>query len=215
MLGKPLEEPTLGPEWRSMSNEASFMHPQVSPSVEHYGLNRYGKNLFGNSVIAIDARTGEYKWHFQAVHHDIWDYDLASTPTLATFEHEGQLRDAVVQVTKMGHAFVLDRDTGEPIFPVEERPVPQSELPGEQTWPTQPFPTKPPAYARQGFRETDITDLNPEAHAFREGNVFRQMGALCFVSTTQPEGRVFTFLSLTADPTGGALLLMRLQGCSS
>ena len=140
--------------------------PTGSPSVEHYGLNRHGKNLFGNSVIALDARTGEYKWHFQAVHHDIWDYDLASTPTLATFEHEGQMRDAVVQVTKMGHAFVLDRDTGEPIFPVEERPVPQSELPGEETWPTQPFPTKPPAYARQGFTEADITDLNPEAHAF-------------------------------------------------
>ena len=165
--------------------------PTGSPAVEHYGLDRHGANLFGNSVIALDARTGEYKWHFQAVHHDIWDYDLAAPPTLASFMYEGRQRDAVVQPTKMGFVFVLDRDTGEPIYPVEERPVPQSTLPGEQTWPTQPFPLKPPAISTQGFTEEDITDLSPEAHAYVKETYFDKWGPAVLFQPPSAKGEFY------------------------
>jgi quinoprotein glucose dehydrogenase len=150
--------------------------PTGSPTYDHNGFNRHGTNLFANSVLALNARTGERIWHFQAVHHDLWDYDLASPPNLVTVRHEGVVRDAVAQVTKIGHLFLLDRQTGEPLFPVEERPVPQSTIPGEQSWPTQPFPTKPPAYARQGFSEADITDLSPEAHDHVKKTYFDKWG---------------------------------------
>ncbi|MEM9723690.1 MAG: PQQ-binding-like beta-propeller repeat protein, partial [Bacteroidota bacterium] len=150
--------------------------PTGSPAYDHNGFNRHGDNLFGNSVVALDARTGTYRWHFQTVHHDLWDYDLASPPNLGTITYEGQEREALVQVTKMGHLFVLDRETGEPIFPIEERPVPQSTIPGEQTAPTQPFPTLPPPYAMQGFEETDITDLSPEAAEYVRSTYFEKYG---------------------------------------
>lgn len=140
--------------------------PIGSPTNDHVGYDRIGQNLFGNSVLALDARTGERVWHFQAVHHDLWDYDLPAAPSLVTSTQNGITRDAVAQITKMGHLFVLDRATGEPVFPVEERPVPQSTLPGESSWPTQPFPPPSLAYAKQGFSENDITDLNPEAEAY-------------------------------------------------
>ncbi|MFC2126562.1 hypothetical protein ACFLU5_17365 [Bacteroidota bacterium] len=91
-------------------------------------------------MLALNAETGERKWHFQVVHHDIWDYDLPCPPNLVTVEKDGQIIDAVAQPTKMGHLFVLNRETGKPIFPVEEIPMSQSEIPGEKTWPTQPFP---------------------------------------------------------------------------
>ena len=116
-------------------------------------------NLFGNSILALNARTGERIWHFQVVHHDIWDYDVAAPPNLVSFMHEGVMRDAVAQTTKVGMLFVLDRDTGEPIFDVEERPVPQSTMPDEHTWPTQPFTVEIPPYTKHGFTEDDITDM--------------------------------------------------------
>ncbi len=134
-----------------------------SPSYDHYGGNRVGMNLFANCVLALDAATGQRRWHFQTVHHDLWDYDLPSQPCLVTVKKGDTVIDAVAQGTKMGHLFLLDRVTGEPIHPVEERPVPKSEIPGEQSWPTQPFPTKPPACAQQRFTEAEATDLNPEA----------------------------------------------------
>ena len=136
-----------------------------SPSYDAYGGDREGKTLYGNCIMALKADTGEMVWYFQTVHHDLWDYDIPCPPNLVTIEHNGKMIDAIAQPTKMGHLFVLDRDTGKPIFPVEERPVKQSEIPGEHTWPTQPFPVKPPAYAKQGFTEEDITNLSPEAHA--------------------------------------------------
>ena len=110
--------------------------------------------------MALDAATGKHKWHYQIVHHDIWDYDLPAPPTLVTINKDGKETDAVVQPTKQGFLFVLDRETGEPIFPVEERAVPESNLPGEQAWPTQPFPLKPKPYARQLITENDLTNYS-------------------------------------------------------
>jgi quinoprotein glucose dehydrogenase len=138
-----------------------------SASFDFYGGNRHGENLFANCVLALNAETGERVWHFQTVHHDIWDRDLPTPPNLVTVTHNGKKRDAVAQATKSGFIFLLDRDTGEPLFPVEERPVPtEGAVAGEQPWPTQPFPLKPAPFARQVFREEDITDISPEAHAF-------------------------------------------------
>jgi quinoprotein glucose dehydrogenase len=134
-----------------------------SPSYDHWGGNRLGQNLFANCVLALRADSGQRAWHFQVVHHDVWDYDIPCAPSLVTVRHNGILRDAVAQPTKMGHLFVLDRETGQPLFPVEERPVPQSQIPGEQTWPTQPFPLKPPPFAQQRFTQAEATDLNPRA----------------------------------------------------
>lgn len=136
-----------------------------SPAFDFYGGHREGRNLFGNSVLALNAETGERVWHFQTVHHDLWDYDLPAPPNLVTVDHGEGLVDAVAQVTKMGHLFLFDRETGAPLFPVEERPVPPSPVEGEKAWPTQPFPVAPPPYARQGFTEADVTDISPEARA--------------------------------------------------
>ncbi|MEM8484344.1 MAG: pyrroloquinoline quinone-dependent dehydrogenase [Bacteroidota bacterium] len=150
--------------------------PTSSPAPEHSGGVRPGMNLFGNSILALDARTGERVWHFQVVHHDIWDYDVAAPPNLVTFEHDGVTYDAVAQTTKVGMLFVLDRDTGEPIFDIEERPVPQTTMPDEQTWPTQPFTTEIPPYTKHGFTEADITDINPEATAYVKETYFDKFG---------------------------------------
>lgn len=150
--------------------------PTSSPAPEHYGAIRKGQNLFGNSILALNARTGERIWHYQVVHHDIWDYDIGAPPNLVSFEYEGVQYDAVAQTTKVGMLFVLDRETGEPIFPIEERPVPQTTLPGEETWPTQPFTAKLPPYAKHNFTEADITDINPEATAYVKETYFDKFG---------------------------------------
>ncbi len=136
-----------------------------SPANDFYGGYRKGTNLFGNCVMALDATTGERKWHFQTVHHDIWDYDNPAAPILVTINHGDSSRDAVVQLTKMGLTFVLDRDTGKPIFPVEEIAVPSSTVPGEEAWPTQPFPLKPPPLVRLSLDEADLTSVTPESRA--------------------------------------------------
>jgi glucose dehydrogenase len=130
---------------------------------DHYGADRVGQNLFANSIIALDARTGKRLWHFQTVHHDLWDYDLPAGPKLLTVKHDGRNVDVVIQPTKHGFLFVLDRVTGQPLWPIEERPVPKSDVPGEQAWPTQPFPTKPPPFARQALTEKDVSPYMPEA----------------------------------------------------
>ena len=138
-----------------------------SASVDFYGGRRTGQNLFANSVLALDAATGKRKWHFQTQHHDLWDRDLPCPPNLMTIQHKGREVDVVVQATKDGLIFVFDRDTGTPIFPVKEVPVPTSPaLPGEHPWPTQPVPTKPAPFSRQVVTEADITDRTPEAHAY-------------------------------------------------
>ncbi|GAB3548469.1 outer membrane protein assembly factor BamB family protein [Spirosoma fluminis] len=138
-----------------------------SPSVDFYGGARVGQNLFANCVIALDAKTGKRIWHFQTVHHDLWDRDLPCPPNLITVKHNGRLVEAVAQATKDGYVFVFDRDTGKPLFPVKEVPVPTSPaLPGEQPWPTQPVPTKPAPFAMQELTEANITSRTPEARAY-------------------------------------------------
>ncbi len=132
--------------------------PTASAKFNFYGADRKGDNLFADSLLALDARTGKRLWHFQMVHHDIWDYDDATAPKLLTVLHEGKRIDAVAQVSKQGFVFVFDRVTGAPLWPIEERPVPRTDMPGEETSPTQPFPTKPPPFARQKFT---VDDLNP------------------------------------------------------
>ena len=135
-----------------------------SPTYDFYGADRIGQNLYGNCVVALDAATGKRAWHYQTVHHDIWDYDLPAPPTLVKVNCDGKEIDAVAQLTKQGFVFILNRETGEPLFPVEERPVPASNLPGEQAWPTQPFPTKPAPYARQIITEDDLTNYSAVDH---------------------------------------------------
>ena len=173
--------------WAGMSMDKKrgiVFVPTGSPAFDFYGGNRKGKNLFGNCLLAIEAATGKLKWHYQLVHHDLWDYDLPAPPNLITIERDGKMVDAVAQVTKMGMVFVFDRETGEPIFPIEERPVPASNLLGEETWPTQPFPTRPPPFSRQTFSESEITDISPESNAFikekikgaKVGNIFTPQG---------------------------------------
>ena len=136
--------------------------PLGSPTHDSYGGDRKGANLFGNSLVALDLRTGKRLWHFQTVHHDIWDYDLTTAPKLLTVRHNGKPLDVVAQATKFGLLYVFDRVTGQPLWPIEERPVPASDVPGEETWPTQPFPTKPEPFARLKF---DPRDINPHVDA--------------------------------------------------
>jgi len=135
-----------------------------SPTYDFYGADRIGENLYGNCVLALNAATGKHVWHYQTVHHDIWDYDLSAPPNLVSVKKDGKNRDAVAQVTKQGLVFVLDRETGEPIFPIEERPFPASNLPGEQAWPTQPIPILPKPYSRQLISEEDLSNYSDADH---------------------------------------------------
>jgi len=136
--------------------------PVTTPSNDFYGAHRLGANLFAEALVCLDANTGERKWHFQIIHHGLWDYDNPSPPNLVTIREGGRTIDAVVQLTKQGFAYVFDRVTGKPVWPIEERSVPRSDIPGEQSWPTQPFPTKPPAFTEQGATLDDAFDLTPE-----------------------------------------------------
>ena len=150
--------------WTSMAVDRErglVFLPVSSASPDFYGGDRPGDNLFSDSLVAVHAATGRYVWHFQTVHHDIWDYDLAAPPNLVRVVRDGRTIDAVAQATKHGFVFVLDRETGEPIFPVEERPVPQSDVPGEQASSTQPFPIRPPPLMSQRLTEADLNDRNP------------------------------------------------------
>lgn len=137
-----------------------------SPASDFYGGDRKGANLFANCVVALDAQTGKLKWYYQTISHDLWDRDIPCQPNLVTVKHNGKMVDAVAQATKDGLVYVLDRDTGEPLFPVEERPVPTDGLPGEHVYPTQKFPLKPEPFAHQVFTEDDITNISPESHAY-------------------------------------------------
>ena len=140
--------------------------PTGSAAFDFWGGNRKGQNLFANCVLALDAATGKRIWHYQTVHHDLWDRDLPAPPNLVTVTHNGKKADAVAQITKSGFVFLFDRETGEPLFPVEEIPVPKSNLQGEETWPTQPIPVKPPPFSPQSLTMDNITDISPEAHDF-------------------------------------------------
>ena len=151
--------------WTSMTADLArglVFLPVSTATPDFYGGDRPGANLYSDSLVALRAATGERVWHFQAVHHDLWDYDLASPAVLLTLRRERGPIDAVALPTKMGHVFVLDRETGEPLFPVEERPVPASDVPGERAWPTQPFPTKPPPLVSQRLDPDDLYAPTPE-----------------------------------------------------
>jgi quinoprotein glucose dehydrogenase len=139
--------------------------PMTSPTSDMYGGHRLGNNLFANTLVCVRCATGERIWHYQIVHHDLWDYDLPAAPILANIRVDGKPIKAVVQLTKQAFAFVFDRLTGRPVWPIEERPVPTSDVPGERTSPTQPFPTKPPAFDRQGLTVDDLIDFTPELRA--------------------------------------------------
>jgi len=155
--------------WSTMSVDEArgiVYLPVGSPAYDFYGGDRKGKNLFGNSLVALNAATGKLKWYFQLVHHDLWDYDLPAQPSLITVRRKGRLVPAVAVVTKMGFVFVFDRVTGKPLFPIEERPVPQSNVPGEETWPTQPFPVKPPAIARQTMTRDEVSKVSAESQKY-------------------------------------------------
>ena len=136
--------------------------PTNPPTIDFYGGFHPGDNLFGTSLIALDVQTGERVWHFQTVHHDIWNYDIPNVPILVDITVDGEQIPAVIQTTKQGLTFTFNRETGEPVWPIEERPVPQSEVPGEQTAPTQPFPTKPAPVEPLGLTEDDVIDFTPE-----------------------------------------------------
>jgi quinoprotein glucose dehydrogenase len=138
--------------------------PTGSAAFDFWGGDRHGENLYANCLLALDATTGKRIWHFQFVHHDLWDRDLPAPPNLLTVRHRGRKIDAVAQVTKSGHVFVFNRETGEPLFPIEERAVPPSKLQGEWAWPTQPIPVKPAPFSRQEFNEDLVTDLSPNSH---------------------------------------------------
>ncbi len=150
--------------WAPMTLDAArglLYLPISTPSNDFFGGRRPGANLYGDSLVCLDAATGRRTWHFQIIHHGLWDYDNPSPPNLVTIRVNGRTLDAVVQLTKQGFAFVFDRVTGKPVWPIEERPVPASDVDGEHAWPTQPFPTKPPAFTDQGVTLDDAFDLTP------------------------------------------------------
>lgn len=154
--------------WSTMSVDPELewvFAPLTSPSTDYYGGDRKGMNLFGDSIVAIDCNSGKRQWHFQTIHHDLWDWDLPVYPNLVEVVRDGRKIPAVAQIAKTGFVFVLDRVTGQPLFPIEERPVEISKVPGEESWPTQPFPVKPPPFARQSMTRDEITDVTPESRA--------------------------------------------------
>ncbi len=157
---------TGGMPWcgQSLDEERGIVYVATKTAEpDFYGGSRHGQNLFANSILALKAETGERLWHFQIVHHDLLDKDLPCPPVLLTVTHEGKKIDAVAQGSKHGLLFVFDRVTGKPLWPIEERPVPQSDLAGEEAWPTQPFPTKPVPLMRQRYTEDDVSNISPEA----------------------------------------------------
>ena len=165
--------------WAPMSGDEELGYvyvPVETPTNDLYGGHRPGDNLFAASLVCLDARTGERVWHFQFIHHGIWDYDIPTAPTLIDLNVNGRVVKAVAQITKQAFTYVFDRATGEPLWPIDERPVPQSNVPGEQSAATQPFPTRPPAFDRQGVSEEDFLDFTAEiaAEARRIGSEYEQ-----------------------------------------
>jgi quinoprotein glucose dehydrogenase len=181
----------------SFDAETGYVYlPTEAPTGDFYGGHRHGDNLFSTSLVCLDAKTGEKVWHFQTIHHDIWDWDNTTAPILGDIVVEGRPRKIVALPTKQGFTFVFDRITGEPVWPIEERAVPQTDVPGEWTAATQPFPTKPPPFALQGVTEDDLIDYTPElkAQALEAASQFRM-------------GPIYTPPSLADAPDGTKGLL--------
>jgi quinoprotein glucose dehydrogenase len=201
--GEPGSETWEGDAWKNRSGanvwgmftidaERGILYmPFGEPTTDYWGGDRKGKNLYGTSLVAVDALTGKMKWYFQAVHHDTWDYDLAAPPILFDVNRNGRKIPAVAQLSKMGLLFILNRLTGEAIYGIEERKVPVDDvIPGDIAWPTQPFPLKPPPLARNSFKPEDITDITPEQKKFCEGIMASVPGGLHY-------GGPFTHYSTT------------------
>jgi quinoprotein glucose dehydrogenase len=189
----------------SADEELGYVYvPVETPTGDFYGGHRLGNNLFGESLVCLDARTGRRVWHFQLVHHGVWDWDLPTAPTLLDITVEGRRIKAVAQITKQGWVYVFDRVTGKPVWPIEERPVPQSDVPGERTSPTQPFPSKPAAFDRQGFTVDDLIDLTPElkAEAMQIAAKYR-LGPMFTPPSIAGAGGKLGTITLPS-PTGGA-----------
>ena len=187
--------------------------PTGCPTSDFYGADRHGNGLYGNSLVALDGATGKLRWHQQLVHHDLWDYDLAAAPALIDVKKNGKKIPAVAQITKMGMLFLFDRLTGEPVFGMEERPVPQSTVPGEATWPTQPFPLKPPPLARNSFREEEMYNLTPEHAAFCRELFERNRMFIGVPYTPLPlEGNVLIFPSTLGGGNWGGVSFDPLLG---
>jgi quinoprotein glucose dehydrogenase len=191
--------------------------PTASPKYNFYGADRLGQDLFGDCLLALDARTGKRLWHFQMVHHDIWDYDDATAPKLLTVEHNGKPVDIVAQVSKQGFLWVFDRTTGKPLWPIEERPVPKSDMPGEEAWPTQPFPVKPPPFARQKFTADDLNDsitdpaerarIKDEVQSARNEGLFTPPGLRNTIQMPGNNGGA-NWGGAAVDPANGTLFVM-------
>jgi quinoprotein glucose dehydrogenase len=194
--------------------------PTASPKYNFYGADRRGANLFGDCLLALDARTGKLKWYFQMVHHDIWDYDNTTAPKLLTVWHDGQRVDAVAQVAKTGFVWVFDSVTGKPLWPVEERPEPRSDVPGEETWPTQPFPLEPPPFARQTFTASDLSPLisdpqelarfRQEIDAARNQGLFTPPGLSDTMEMPGNSGGA-NWGSAAVDPANGTLYVISMD----
>ena len=196
------------------------------PPVDYYGGFHPGDNLFSTSILALDVRTGERRWHFQTVHHDVWNYDNPTAPNLVDITVDGRDIKALVQVTKQGWAYVLDRETGEPVWPIEERDVPQSDVPGEKLSPTQPFVTRPAPFEMQGITEDDLIDFTPELRAealeivkeYRLGPLFNPPA----VGDDRPSihcpganGGANIPGGAAVDPETGILYVASTRGCSA
>ena len=217
--------------WAPMSADPALglvYVPTNPPTIDFYGGFRPGDNLFGTSILALDVATGERRWHFQTVHHDIWNFDNPAAPVLLDVTVDGRPTPIAVETTKQGFAYTFNRETGEPVWPMEERPVPQSDVPGEQLSPTQPFPTKPAAFELQGLTEDDLIDFTPELRAealeivkdYKLGPLFNPpiqanhpSGLRSFVSC--PSGASNIFGPPSADPETGLLYVATQRGCRS
>ena len=194
--------------------------PIGSPTYDFYGADRKGNDLFSDCLLALDARTGKRLWHFQFVHHDLWDYDAVAAPQLLTVRHNGKMVDVVAQASKQGFLYVFDRVTGRPLWPIEERPVPKSNVPGEFASPTQPFPTEPPPFARQKFTVDDIDPylLSPEEQAkwrntvqnARNEGIFTPPGLTDTVEMPGNHGGA-NWGSAATDPTNGTLYVVSMD----
>jgi len=178
--------------------------PVESPTSDYYGGERPGDNLFGESLVCVDLKTGKRKWHFQIVHHPIWDYDLSSAPILADINVDGKAIKAVALPSKEAFLYVFDRVTGKPVWPIEERPVPQSDVPGEKTSPTQPFPTKPPAYGRNYLNvPDDLIDFTPALRAKARDNIARYKTGPMFLPPVIGDRKTFLGAINLGNAAGG------------
>jgi quinoprotein glucose dehydrogenase len=216
LAGELGNETWLNESWRYTGNTGVWSQPSIDeelglvylpvemPTGDYYGGHRPGNNLFGSSLVAVELETGKRVWHQQLVHHDIWDYDLPAAPVLADITVNGRAIRAVAQITKQGFVFVFDRATGQPVWPIEERPVAKGDVPGEWYSPTQPFPTKPPPFDVQGLSIDDLIDFTPElrAEATRITSLYR-LGPLYTPPSVSVSGGPYGTLH-APNSTGGA-----------